>query len=178
GPPGAEGAPGPQGAVGPVGERGPPGPKGDPGTVGSLERLNGIPCRAGGHDGTVELSYDDSVHAVFTCIAGSSSTSVRINEFSTGTSASATDEFVELVNSGSSTADLGGYKLAYRSSAGTSDVTLGTIPDGTALAPGALYLFGGSGYAGAKPANHSFSQPPAPPTPSRLLPPPARHPLH
>ncbi|HYX75550.1 MAG TPA: lamin tail domain-containing protein [Gaiellaceae bacterium] len=144
--------------MGPQGERGPQGAKGDPGTVGSLERLNGIPCRAGGHDGRVELSYDESAHAVFTCAAATGSASVRVNEFSTGTSASATDEFVELVNAGSSTADLGGYKLAYRSSAGTSDVTLGTIPDGTTLAPGAFYVFGGSGYAGARPANQSFSQ--------------------
>jgi lamin tail-like protein/collagen triple helix repeat protein len=158
GAPGANGGQGPQGPVGPQGERGPQGPKGDPGTVGSLERLNGIPCRAGGHDGTVELSYDDSARAVLTCVAAAGSASVRVNEFSTGTSASATDEFIELVNSGSSTADLSGYKLAYRSGAGTSDVTLATIPDGTTLTPGAFYLFGGSGYAGAKPANQSFSQ--------------------
>jgi hypothetical protein len=46
----------------------------------------------------------------------------------------------------------------YRSGAGTSDLTLATVPDGTTLAPGAFYLFGGSGYAGAEPAKQSFSQ--------------------
>jgi hypothetical protein len=161
GPTGADGAPGTQGVQGPAGpqgERGPKGPKGDPGIVDSLERLNGIACRTGGNDGTVELSYDGSAHAVFMCVVKVSAVSVRVNEFATGTSASATDEFVEIVNAGSSTADLSGYRLAYRSGAGTSDVTLVTIPEGTTLAVGAFYIFGGSGYAGAKPANQSFSQ--------------------
>jgi lamin tail-like protein/collagen triple helix repeat protein len=161
GPTGADGAPGsqgPQGPAGPQGERGPKGPRGDPGSVDSLERLNGVACRNGGHDGTVELSYDGSAHAVFTCVFAVGAASVRVNEFSIGTSASATDEFVEIVNAGSGSADIGGYKLAYRSGAGTIDVTLATIPDGTTLASGAFYLFGGSGYAGAKPANQAFAQ--------------------
>ena len=142
---------------GPQGERGPQGPKGDPGTIDALERLNGVACRAGGRNGAVTLTYDASAHAVFTCTAATTDATVRVNEFSTGTSASATDEFVELVNTGSSPADLSGYKLVYRSGAGTSDVSLATIPDGTTLAPAAFYLFGGSGYAGAKKADQSFS---------------------
>lgn len=161
GPAGADGAPGsqgPQGPAGPQGERGPKGPKGDPGIVDSLERLSGVACRAGGHDGTVELAYDGSAHAVFTCVEAAGAASIRVNEFSTGTSASATDEFVEVANAGVGSAAIGGYKLAYRSGAGTSDVTLATIPSGTTLAPGAFYLLGGSGYAGATPADQSFSQ--------------------
>jgi hypothetical protein len=35
-------------------------------------------------------------------------------------------------------------------------VSLGTLPDGTLLEPGAFLLFGGSGYAGAHPADRSF----------------------
>jgi hypothetical protein len=170
GPAGADGAPGangvdcapgpagPPGPPGPQGERGPQGPKGDPGTsIDALERLNGIACRAGGRNGTVTLTYDASAHAVFTCTATTSEGTVRVNEFSTGTTASATDEFVELFNAGASSADIGGYKLVYRSGAGTSDVALATIPAGTMLAAGAFYLFGGSGYAGAKPADQAFS---------------------
>jgi hypothetical protein len=122
-----------------------------------LETLNGIACRAGGRNGTVTLTYDASAHAVFTCTATTSDGTVRVNEFSTGTTASATDEFVELFNAGASSADIGGHKLVYRSGAGTSDVALATIPAGTMLAPGAFYLFGGSGYAGAKPADQAFS---------------------
>jgi Lamin Tail Domain/Collagen triple helix repeat (20 copies) len=167
GPAGPEGAPGSAGATGatgaagppgPQGERGPQGSKGDPGTsIGSLEQLNGLACRADGRDGTVALTYDASAHAVFTCTATPTDSAVRVNEFATGTSASATDEFVELFNAGAAPADLTGYKLVYRSGAGTSDVSLATIPDGTTLAPGAFYLFGGSGYASAKRPNQSFS---------------------
>ena len=162
GPAGADGAPGPAGPAGPpgqVGERGPQGPKGDPGTsIDALETLNGIACRAGGRNGTVALTYDASAHAVFTCSANASNVVVRMNEFSTGTTASATDEFVELFNAGATPAVVGGYKLVYRSGAGTSDISLGTIPDGTMLAPGAFYLFGESGYAGARAPDQTFSQ--------------------
>src|SRR5438552_265844 len=142
GPNGADGDLGPAGPPGPQGERGPQGPKGDPGaSIDALEGLNGIACRAGGRNGTVTLTYDASAHAVFTCTATASDGTVRVNEFSTGTTASATDEFVELFNAGTSSADIGGYKLVYRSGAGASDVALATIPAGTMLAPGAFYLF-------------------------------------
>ena len=83
--------------------------------------------------------------------------SVRINEVQTGTSASAADEFVELVNTGTASAAIGGWKVVYRSAAGTSDTTLGTIPAGTSLAAGAFYLLGGTAYAGAASADQSFS---------------------
>ena len=162
GPAGADGAPahaGPAGPPGQIGERGPQGPKGDPGTsIDALETLNGIACRAGGRNGTVALTYDASAHAVFTCSANASDAVVRVNEFSTGTTASATDEFVELFNAGATPAVVGGYKLVYRSGAGTSDISLGMIPDGTMLAPRAFYLFGGSGYAGARAPDQTFSQ--------------------
>jgi hypothetical protein len=158
GAPGADGATGPSGPPGPQGERGPQGPKGDPGaSIDALEQLNGVACRAGGRNGTVALTYDTSAHAVFTCAATATEATVRVNEFSTGTGGSATDEFVELVNAGTSPADLGGFKVAYRSGAGTSDVSLATIPDGTMLAPGAFYLLGGSGYSGAKKGDQTFS---------------------
>jgi hypothetical protein len=86
-----------------------------------------------------------------------STVAVSVNELSTGTSGAASDEFVELFNAGSGAADLTGFKLVYRSGTGTSDIGLATIPDGTMLASGAFYLFGGSGYAGAKKADQSFS---------------------
>jgi hypothetical protein len=156
GAPGATGAQGPPGPAGPQGERGPQGPKGDPGSIDALERLNGVACRADGRNGTVTLTYDSSAHALFTCTATTTNVTVHVNEFSTGTTAAATDEFVEVFNAGTSSVDLSGYKLAYRSGTGTSDVALATIPDGTTLGPGAFYLFGGSGYAGAKKADQTF----------------------
>ena len=113
---------------------------------------------AGDRDGTVALTYDSSGHALFTCSSAPVASDVRVNELSTGTQASATDEFVELYNPGTTAADLGGFRLVYRSGSGSSDVALATIPTGTTLAPGGFYLFGGSGYSGSKHADQSFAQ--------------------
>jgi hypothetical protein len=164
GPTGARGPAGPQGpagAQGAAGPQGPPGPKGDPGTgLAKFEDLNGVPCTAG-TAGTIDVSYDAARHAILTCVAsgggGGGDAAIRINEFSTGVTGAATNEFVEIVNGGTSAADLSGWKLVYRSATGTSDTVLATIPDGTMLAAGAFYLFGGSGYSGPPAADQSFS---------------------
>jgi hypothetical protein len=84
-------------------------------------------------------------------------TGITVNEFMTGVTGSASNEFVEIANSGAGPTDLSGWKLVYRSAAGTSDVVLATVPDGTTLAAGAFYLFGGAGYAGGPAADQSFS---------------------
>jgi Lamin Tail Domain/Collagen triple helix repeat (20 copies) len=167
GPAGSDGARGPTGAAGPAGPPGTPGPAGPAGPQGpagqglaALEDLNGIPCHAGGQAGHVSLAYDGNGLASFTCTpsgGGGGTASVRVNEFMTGVTGAAANEFVELANAGTATADIGGFRLAYRSAAGTSDVTLATIPDGTTLAPGAFYLFGGSAYSGTTSPNQSFS---------------------
>jgi len=155
GPTGTAGAPGVAGPSGPSGAPGPKGPKGDPGgSIDSLERLAGLPCRGAG---TVKLDYDASGRAALTCVSTPSAVTVSVNELSTGTAGAASDEFVELFNAGAVPADLSGFKLVYRAGTGTSDIGLATIPDGTILAPGGFYLFGGSGYAGAKKADQSFS---------------------
>jgi hypothetical protein len=174
GPSGTPGATGPAGAIGPAGPagaRGDTGPKGDVGSKGdtgakgdpgpaltSLEQLSGIACE---ETGTVRLDYDASGKAALTCVTGSTGGGatplVRINEVETGTSSSGSDEFVELVNAGTAPADIGGWKVVYRSAAGTSDTSLGTIPAGAVLAPGAFYLLGGSSYDGAAAADQSFS---------------------
>jgi len=80
-----------------------------------------------------------------------------VNELVTGTSSSASDELVELFNAGTAATDVGGWKLVYRSAAGTSDVVLATIPEGTSIPAGGFYLFGGSAYSGAVPADQPFS---------------------
>ncbi len=157
---GPQGPPGPQGAVGPAGSTGPAGPvgqKGDPGTaLSSLDQLSGTRCQT---DGTVRITYDPSGTVTFSCTAATpvAVPAVRINEVETGTTSSAADEFVEVVNAGAGAVDIGGWKVVYRSAAGTSDTTLATIPTGTTLAPGAFYLLGGSGYGGAAAADQSFS---------------------
>src|SRR4051794_41746205 len=91
----------------------------------------------------------------------------------TGSTGAASNEFVELVNAGTSAADVGGFKVAYRSSAGTSDITLVTIPAGTNISAGGLYLLGGDGFPGARDGAHSLPRPLAPPTGSDRRPPAA-----
>jgi Lamin Tail Domain/Collagen triple helix repeat (20 copies) len=164
GAPGSDGARGPTGAAGPAGPAGPTGPAGPQGAPGhgvnALEDLNGIPCHAGAQAGTVSLAYDAGGVAALTCTTsggGGDTTTLRVNELMTGITGTAANEFVEIVNAGTATAEIGGFRLAYRSAAGTSDVTLATIPEGTTLAAGAFYLFGGSAYAGAAPPDQSFS---------------------
>ena len=164
GPPGPAGAKGEAGARGPTGAAGPAGPtgpQGPPGAgLGSLESLNGLACHAATAAGTVALSYDASGVATITCSSsggGGGTASLGVNELMTGSTGAASNEFVEVVNTGTAAADIGGYKLAYRSAAGTSDVTLATVPTGTTLAAGGFYLFGGSGYAGTRTPDQSFS---------------------
>ena len=74
----------------------------------------------------------------------------------TGAVGAAANEFVEIVNAGTAPADVGGYKLVYRSATGSSDVVLATIPAGTTIPTGGFYLLGGSGYTGPPAADQSF----------------------
>jgi hypothetical protein len=158
---GDEGARGPEGAPGPAGADGPPGPAGPPGAPGpgltSLEGLDGLVCHAGAQDGKTSVSYDTARRAIITCVVtGAQAPDIKVNEFSTGVSGAATNEFVELVNAGTSPSNMSGFKVVYRSASGTSDTTLATVPPGALLAPGAFYLLGGGGYAGDTAPDQSF----------------------
>ena len=149
---------GPQGPVGPVGPEGPPGAQGEPGPgLASFEALAGLACNTGVNSGTIAIDYEATGEARIRCVVPPVESRVRINEFSTGTTGAPTDEFVELFNSGSEPADLSGFRLVYRSASGASDASLGTLPEGTIMAPGAFYLFGGAGYAGARPVDKTFN---------------------
>jgi hypothetical protein len=151
---GARGANGAPGAAGPQGPAGPAGP-----SLPSLESLNGVGCHLAGAPGTAALTYDAEGVASLKCVptGGGSSAEIRVNEFMTGSTGAASNEFVELVNAGSSAADVGGFKVAYRSSAGTSDITLATIPAGTSIPAGGFYLLAGAGYLGSHAPDQSFS---------------------
>jgi Lamin Tail Domain/Collagen triple helix repeat (20 copies) len=167
GPAGPAGTAGAAGAKGATGARGPTGPKGDSGggSLTSIAQLNGVACTAGTAAGTIAVSYDASNHVVLTCTptsgggggGGGGSATLVINEFVTGVTGAASDEFVEIANVGTAAVDVSGYKLAYRSASGTSDVSLATIPSGTTIPAGGYYLFGGSAYAGTPAADQSFS---------------------
>jgi hypothetical protein len=163
---GPQGAAGEPGATGPAGPAGPPGPRGERGPQGengrgltSFDELAGLPCTAPGHSGTVSISYGAGNEATIVCSVsgGGSPGGARVNEVMTGVTGAAANEFVELVNAGSEPIDASGYRVVYRSAAGTSDTLLGTLPAGTILAAGAHYLLGGAGYAGPVPADQSFA---------------------
>ena len=156
GPIGATGPAGPAGAAGPAGPQGPQGPAGP--ALASFDSLAGIGCTIGAQAGTISLAFDSAGLAQIHCVVGSGGeATLLINEFSVGVEGALGDEFVEIVNTGTAAADLSGWKLVYRSAVGTSDVSLGTLADGTMLASGAFFLFGGSGYSGSHPADKSFS---------------------
>src|SRR6185312_3328776 len=125
----------------------------------SLESLNGVGCHLSGAPGTAALTYDADGVATLKCVptSGGSSAQIRVNELMTGSTGAASNEFVELVNAGSSAADISGFKVAYRSSAGTSDITLATIPAGTTIPAGGFYLLAGAGYLGSHAADQTFS---------------------
>ena len=160
GPAGPAGAKGDTGKAGPAGAVGPAGPAGPAGpSLPSLESLNGVGCHLAGAPGTATLTYDAGGVATLKCVpsTGGSSAEIRVNEFMTGSTGAASNEFVELFDAGSSAANIGGFKVAYRSSAGSSDTTLATIPAGTSIPAGGFYLLGGSGYLGSRTPDQSFS---------------------
>jgi hypothetical protein len=118
-----------------------------------------VGCHLSGAPGTATLTYDAGGVATLKCVpsGGGSSAEIRVNEFMTGSTGAASNEFVELFNAGSSAADVGGFKVAYRSAAGTSDISLATIPAGTTIPAGGFYLLAGSGYLGAHTPDQTFA---------------------
>ena len=93
--------PGPAGATGPRRAPGSAGPKGDPGSgLAKFEDLNGLPCTAG-TPGTIAVSYDARATRSSPAPPPSGQAVVRVNEFMTGVTGAATNEFVEIVNAGS-----------------------------------------------------------------------------
>src|SRR5262249_41027460 len=148
GPAGVAGAAGPKGDTGPAGPKGdtgPTGPKGDKGDPGSglasFDALGGKTC-TGVANGRIANAYDTAGVVTPTCSAssGGGSGSSRVNEVSTGVYGAASNEFVELVNTGTTPASVGGWKIVYRSAAGTSDVTLATLADGATIPAGGFLL--------------------------------------
>jgi hypothetical protein len=135
---------------------GPPGPKGDSGTIlTSIDDLNGLGCSSGTDSGTVSVSVGAGGDVTLTCSFAARGPILRINEVMTASPISAASEFVEIVNTGLVRADLGGYRLVYRSAAGSSDETLATVPAGSSLEPGARYVFGGTTFWGT--ANQTYN---------------------
>jgi hypothetical protein len=153
-----------QGPKGDPGEPGPAGPQGQQGTPGetleSIDQLAGLGCKVGTISGSTSIELTAEHQVLIRCVLQGETVkapSLHVNEFMTGATGAATDEFVEIVNSGSASADIGGFRLVYRSATGTSDTLLASIPSGTTLGVGGHYLFAGGGYTGAATPNQSFS---------------------
>ncbi|MDQ3801073.1 MAG: DNA/RNA non-specific endonuclease [Acidobacteriota bacterium] len=73
-----------------------------------------------------------------------------------GTNA-ANDEFIELHNTSANSVDLNGYRLVYRSAAGTNDVQLIEWTTSTVIAPGAYYLVASTAYDGTTAPNITYN---------------------
>jgi predicted extracellular nuclease len=85
------------------------------------------------------------------------STSVVISQFQVAGGTSA-DEFVELHNVSNSSFDLNGYRVVYRSAAGTNDVAITTWASSTVVPAGGYYLIAGStGYTGGATPDITFA---------------------
>lgn len=126
------------------------GPKGDPGTqLRSIDDLDGLSCVTKGATGEIAVSVGAGGDVALECVTAPQGPLVVVNEVMTASPTSAASEFVELVNAGGSAADLGGYRLVYRSSTGTSEETLANVPAGTTLDAGARYVFGGTTFWGS-----------------------------
>lgn len=78
---------------------------------------------------------------------------VVISEFTHTGPAGALDEIVEIHNTSSRTAEVGGAQIFYTSASGGTRSGRATIPAGTRIAPGGFYLFAGMTYAGSPAAD-------------------------
>ncbi len=70
---------------------------------------------------------------------------------------SANDEFIELHNTSSNVVDLNGFRLVYRSLAGTNDVTFVNWTSSTIVAPGGYYLIASTSYDGSTAPNITYN---------------------
>ena len=114
----------------------------------SIDELNGLACSSGVDSGKLVVSTAVTGEVTFKCSFTSRGPVLRINEVMTASPISAASEFIEIVNTGGARADLGGYRIVYRSATGTSEETLAAVPAGATLDPGARYVFGGTTFWG------------------------------
>jgi phosphatidylserine/phosphatidylglycerophosphate/cardiolipin synthase-like enzyme len=83
---------------------------------------------------------------------------VVISEFATrGAAGNAVGEFVELYNPTNAPVNISGWKLEYRSAAGSSYNALTTVPEGKIMPPKSFFLFAGPTWAGTPAADVAWS---------------------
>ena len=69
----------------------------------------------------------------------------------------ANDEFIELHNTSANNVDLNGYRVVYRSAAGSGDVAFVEWTTSTIIAPGAYYLIASTAYDGGVTPNLTYN---------------------
>jgi hypothetical protein len=69
----------------------------------------------------------------------------------------ANDEFIELHNTSSSAVDLSGFRVVYRSTAGTNDVNFAEWTTSTIVPAGGYYLIASTGYDGGVTPNFVYN---------------------
>src|SRR5215213_9406208 len=69
----------------------------------------------------------------------------------------ANDEFIELHNIGAASVDLSGYRLVYRSAAGTNDVAFVDWTSSTIVPAGGYYLIASTAYNGSVTPNITYN---------------------
>lgn len=69
----------------------------------------------------------------------------------------ANDEFIELHNTSANNVDLNGYRIVYRSAAGTNDVAFVEWTTSTMIAPGGYYLIASTAYDGSVTPNLTYN---------------------
>jgi DNA/RNA endonuclease G (NUC1) len=78
-----------------------------------------------------------------------------ISQFQAG-GTTANDEFIELHNTSSTSVDLNGYRLVYRSATGTNDLTLAAWTTSAVIPAGGYYLIANTAYDGSAAPNITY----------------------
>jgi predicted extracellular nuclease len=105
----------------------------------------------------ITLAFAGGLFVAALPAAHASSSSLVISQFQVA-GATSSDEFVELHNVSSAPVDLNGYRIVYRSSAGTSDVSLVSWSTSTIVPAGGYYLATVvSGYTGSAGADSTWN---------------------
>ncbi|HEX8738365.1 MAG TPA: DNA/RNA non-specific endonuclease [Pyrinomonadaceae bacterium] len=103
------------------------------------------------------LSYKTSVQAQTENNLVSPNIVISQFQVAGGGTVAANDEFIELHNTSANNVDLNGYRVVYRSAAGTNDVAFVEWTTSTIIAPGAYYLIASTNYDGAVAANLTYN---------------------
>lgn len=74
-----------------------------------------------------------------------------------GSSVPANDEFIEIHNTSSSSIDLNGFRVVYRSASGTNDVVFAQWTTGTIVPAGGYYLIASTSYDGTVTPNLTYN---------------------